>query len=170
MPQERNRCDAARLDVPDETLGLPVMVLPEDRTKTGTELRIPIPSLLGRFWPVSRAFTASNLHFPAHAGAADPRLGITLGAHARGRSTYGVNGKITPHTLRRSARTGWAELNVPREICEAMLNHAPPRLVATYDKAERMGERAAAMTLWCDTVAAAVERARAARQWEAAIA
>jgi hypothetical protein len=60
-----------------------------------------------------------------------------------------VEGRVTIHDLRRTARSWWSELSVPFEVAEAMLNHRPAnRLVAIYDRADRWPDRVAASDAW----------------------
>lgn len=49
-------------------------------------------------------------------------------------------GEWTPHDLRRTAATVMAECGVSQEIIERALNHAPDKLVRTYQKSDRWPE------------------------------
>jgi hypothetical protein len=70
----------------------------------------------------------------------------------------GVNGRLTMHDLRRTARSWWSELGVTEPVAELMLNHRPrSRLVALYDRSERMDERHAAAERWAEFVFSVVE-------------
>jgi integrase len=55
----------------------------------------------------------------------------------------------TLHDLRRTAATMMAsELKVAPHIIEAILNHSPGKLVATYNRADYLDEKRAALTAW----------------------
>ena len=60
------------------------------------------------------------------------------------------------HDLRRTIRTGLGALNVEPHICEAVLNHLPPKLVQTYNKYDYLKERRAALDLWASQLAVAI--------------
>lgn len=51
----------------------------------------------------------------------------------------------TPHDLRRTAATLMREAGVPVADVEAVLNHAPPRLVRVYQRHDPLQEKAAAL-------------------------
>lgn len=51
----------------------------------------------------------------------------------------------TPHDLRRTAATLMRESGVPVHDVEAVLNHAPPRLVRVYQRHDPMAEKRAAL-------------------------
>lgn len=58
--------------------------------------------------------------------------------------------KLTPHDLRRTARTHWARLGIDPLTCEALLAHALPLsgVAAVYDRHNRAREKRAALELW----------------------
>lgn len=58
------------------------------------------------------------------------------------------------HDLRRTAATAWTEvLNAEPTLVEQMLDHAPPKLVATYNRAKRWKQQAEIWSLWAQVVA-----------------
>jgi integrase len=59
-----------------------------------------------------------------------------------------TSGTWRPHDLRRTAASRLSELNVPPYTIEALLNHAPATLQATYQQYDRMPERRAALDIW----------------------
>jgi integrase len=61
------------------------------------------------------------------------------------------------HDLRRTAATRIAEF-APPHIVEALLNHAKPTLVATYNLATYRAEKAQALATWAERLLAIVER------------
>jgi integrase len=62
------------------------------------------------------------------------------------------------HDLRRTLRTGLAELGVPFEVAERVLNHAMPGLEAVYNRHSYGVEKRNALALWADHVLALVEK------------
>lgn len=59
----------------------------------------------------------------------------------------------TPHDLRRTAATMMREAGVPVHDVEAVLNHAPPRLVRVYQRHDPLAEKAAALAALADRLA-----------------
>jgi integrase len=66
-----------------------------------------------------------------------------------------INARL--HDLRRTMRTGMAELGVPFEIAERALNHAMPGLQSVYDRHSYAGEKRRALQLWAEHVLAIAE-------------
>ena len=52
------------------------------------------------------------------------------------------------HDVRRTVRTRLSQLRVPREVAEAVLGHAPPSIVGTYDMYQFIDEKRAALDRW----------------------
>jgi integrase len=67
-----------------------------------------------------------------------------------------INARL--HDLRRTLRTGLAELGVPFEVAERALNHATPGLEAVYNRHNYAVEKRNALALWADHVLALVEK------------
>src|SRR5262245_7034296 len=65
------------------------------------------------------------------------------------------------HDLRRTLRTGLAELGVSFEVAERVLNHAMPGLQAVYNRHSYTAEKRKALTLWAEHVLALVEKGEA---------
>ena len=65
------------------------------------------------------------------------------------------------HDLRRTLRTGLAELGVDFEIAERVLNHAMPGLQAVYNRHNYLAEKRTALTLWAEHVLALAEKREA---------
>lgn len=57
-------------------------------------------------------------------------------------------GEVTPHDLRRTARTHLAKLKVPHWIVERVLNHSLGKIAATYDHHDYFDERREALERW----------------------
>jgi len=56
------------------------------------------------------------------------------------------------HDLRRTLRTGLAELGVGFEVAERVLNHAMPGLQAVYNRHNYVAEKRTALALWAEHV------------------
>ena len=65
------------------------------------------------------------------------------------------------HDLRRTLRTGLAELGVSFEVAERVLNHAMPGLQAVYNRHNYMAEKRTALTLWAERVLSLAEKREA---------
>jgi integrase len=65
------------------------------------------------------------------------------------------------HDLRRTLRTGLAELGVGFEVAERVLNHTVPGLQAVYNRHRYVAEKRAALALWAEHVLALVEKREA---------
>ena len=65
------------------------------------------------------------------------------------------------HDLRRTLRTGLAELCVSFEVAERVLNHAMPGLQAVYNRHSYAAEKRAALALWAEHVLALAEKREA---------
>ena len=66
------------------------------------------------------------------------------------------------HDLRRTARTGLAELGIPQIVAEKVLNHAERnQLVQTYDRHHYASEKRDALDRWANRLRQIVEPPRA---------
>jgi hypothetical protein len=66
------------------------------------------------------------------------------------------------HDIRRTVRSRLAELQVPFEIAERVLNHAMTKLERTYNRHAYREEKRAALQLWADRLAVIVGQGREA--------
>jgi integrase len=62
------------------------------------------------------------------------------------------------HDLRRTLRTGLAELGVSFEVAERVLNHAMPGLQAVYNRHNYLAQKRSALTLWAEHVLSLAQR------------
>lgn len=62
------------------------------------------------------------------------------------------------HDLRRTLRTGLAELGVNFEVAERVLNHAMPGLQGVYNRHNYCAEKRTALALWAEHVLALAEK------------
>jgi len=74
--------------------------------------------------------------------------------------------------LRRTFRSNMARLRVPRDLCEVLINHAPPVLDEIYDRYDRLDEKREALEkyeTWLQTLFAPEVKprgSRASQKWE----
>jgi integrase len=68
----------------------------------------------------------------------------------------------TIHDLRRTVRTGLGMIGVAPHICEAVLNHLPPKLIRTYDRNKYEAEKRSALDQWATHIKTIVAQATGA--------
>ena len=66
------------------------------------------------------------------------------------------------HDLRRTVRTGIDKLGTLPHICEAVLNHLPPKLVRTYNRNTYENEKRKALDTWAHHLKTIVAQATGA--------
>ena len=119
--------------------------LPSDRNKSGRAFEIPLSGLvvetlraLPRIGPLVFALNGMrpmSLHQWIERVRRDAKL---------------LDTRL--HDLRRTLRTGLAELGVNFEVAERVLNHAMPSLQAVYNRHNYLAEKRAALTLWAEHI------------------
>jgi len=128
--------------------------LPPERNKSGRPFEIPLSTpvietlrMLPRIGPMVFAL--------------DGRRPMAL-HHliVRVRSDAGLT-DVRLHDLRRTLRTGLAELGISFEVAERVLNHAMPGLQAVYNRHTYITEKRNALALWAEHVLSLAERREA---------
>jgi integrase len=66
------------------------------------------------------------------------------------------------HDLRRTVRTGIDQIGILPHICEAVLNHLPPKLVRTYNRNTYENEKRNALNAWANHIKVIVAQATGA--------
>jgi integrase len=128
--------------------------LPAERNKSGRAFEIPL-SL-----PVVETLRALPRIGPM-VFALDGKRPMTLHQLiVRVRGEAGLL-DVRLHDLRRTLRTGLAELGVNFEVAERVLNHAMPGLQAVYNRHNYLVEKRTALTLWAEHVLALAEKREA---------
>lgn len=122
-----------------------VWTIPADRYKTGRTHTVPLSDAAWRI--IKPRLAEDGYVFPSREGPHKPWTGTRnameqLRRHATGADTY------TFHDIRRSVRTGLARLQVPVDVAEAVIGHAPQGILKVYDRHDRMEERRAALEAW----------------------
>jgi integrase len=144
----------------DDDTGRAVLVLPREITKNGRPHAVPLPEPVMAMLTAMPRLAGTDLVFPSWRGHDTAMSGWSkrwaeVLAQLEKRD---VTGRVTMHDLRRTARSWWSELGVSEPVAELMLNHRPrSRLVALYDRSERMDARHAAAARWADFVFGLVE-------------
>ena len=123
-----------------------VWILPADRTKSGREIEVPLSSLALNILGGLPQFTQGGYIFTTTSGLR-PVSGFSK-MKARTDNLARINGWRL-HDLRRTARTGLAELGVPEIIAEKVLNHSPQNILTRiYDRHEYSDEKRDALERW----------------------
>ena len=126
--------------------------IPGARTKTGKATLVPLsPSVIEELRDLRRLSGSSPWLFPnGEEKPADPKL-LTRNV-ARAQERFGELGiaQFTLHDLRRTCRTGLSKLKIPPHIAERVMNHAPERIVGTYDTHDYLDEKRDALVKWSE--------------------
>lgn len=128
---------AERSWVIDETL-----VLPGDVTKNGRDHSIPLCPLACEL--LARMPEQERYFFRSRWGETHLSVEGLSKAQAEVKERSGTSG-WTLHDLRRTFRSNMARLRVPRDTCEALINHVPPVLDEIYDRYDRLDEKREAL-------------------------
>ena len=132
-----------------------VLTIPGEHTKNGRDHSIPI-------CPLAQAtldlFPSGGTHF-FHSRWGDGHLSFSGLAKAK-REVMKASGTTGWQTrdLRRTFRSNMARLKVPREVCEVLINHAPPVLDEIYDRYDRIDEKRDALAKYEHFIQALVAR------------
>jgi len=119
-----------------------VLTIPGAATKNGRDHAIPILSLARS---ILDGLPANKRHF-FRSRWGDTHLSVTGLAKAQ-REVKAASGTMDwqIRDLRRTFRSNMARLGVPRDLCEVLINHAPPVLDEIYDRYDRIVEKRAAL-------------------------
>ncbi len=166
--------EVARMRWPEIDRDNAVWIIPGERTKSGRETEVPLSTLaleildaLPRFTEGDFVFTTTSGERPVSGFSKSKRRTDALILEAA-REQAEENGQdpdaVKPmppwrtHDLRRTARTGLAELGVPQIVAEKVLNHAERNvLVKTYDRHEYAAEKRDALERWASSLRAILE-------------
>ena len=129
-----------------------VWVIPRNRTKNGRPHEVPLSAeMLG----VLSALPRRGAYVFSRNGGESPLVDMS-GLKAQVDKGSGVTGWRL-HDLRRTLRTGLAQLGVFHEVAEMTIGHTLPGLVQTYNRHAYADERRAALQRWADHVAGIVK-------------
>jgi hypothetical protein len=120
-----------------------VLTIPGGRTKNGRDHGIPIlplaQSILG-----DRPHTGSYYFSGRHSDNDHLLSGSLNRLRAEIQAETGTS-DWQARDIRRTFRSNMARLRVPREVCEVLINHAPPVLDEIYDRYDRLDEKREAL-------------------------
>lgn len=122
-----------------------VWVLPQDRTKTGKEHRVPLTPEALKVVQTARSRSGTDHLFPTVGGS--PMSDSAMSKFMR-ENKYVAR----PHGFRATFRT-WVEeqTDTPFEVKEACLGHAVDAgVVGAYQRSDRLAKRRALMTTWAE--------------------
>ncbi|WP_413990559.1 tyrosine-type recombinase/integrase [Labrys okinawensis] len=139
--------------------------IPPATTKNGQAHFIPLPEFalavidgVPRLHDEMHLFPSSRLGAPISGWS---KLWPRLLNVAR---EYDVEGPLTLHDLRKTARSHWSRLGIATVVAELMLNHrSQSTLEAIYNLEAHEAARADAMARWCQEIEKAVREAKPAR-------
>ena len=124
-----------------------VWVIPANRTKNGRPHEVPLSAeMLG----VLSTLPRRGAYVFSRNGGESPLVDMS-GLKAQVDKGSGVAGWRL-HDLRRTLRTGLAQLGVFHEVAELAIGHTLPGLVQTYNRHAYTDERRAALQRWADHV------------------
>lgn len=133
--------------------------LPAERIKSGRAISIPLPTtsieILTELkyravgseyvFPNRRASKTPYMGKDTINRAIDSMFGIAQGKKVQPEKQLGTIEHFVVHDLRRTFRTLLSELGVTEEVAEACLNHAPGKLIKTYNRNRYFEERRQAL-------------------------
>ncbi len=120
-----------------------LLTIPGDSTKNGRDHTIPILPLARTILDDRPYF--GDFYFPGRHSNEKP---VTAGSLARMKAE--IQAEIGTkdwniRDIRRTFRSNMARLKVPRDVCEVLINHAPPVLDEIYDRYDRVEEKREAL-------------------------
>jgi integrase len=121
--------------------------LPGTRTKNRHPHVVPLSTGAHTVLTGLRAVSGgSEWVFPSPAGSEERSLQAVAKHMQRIVQRSGVAFRL--HDVRRTVRTRLAEMGVPENVAEAVLGHALPRLIRTYNRHEPVSEMRATLEAW----------------------
>ncbi len=130
-------CSTERKWVKDGTL-----TIPGEQTKNGRDHSIPILPLAKT---VLDSRPAGPYFFPGRYGEYRCINPMSLNRMRAEIQAETGTSDWQARDIRRTFRSNMARLKVPREICEVLINHAPPVLDEIYDRYDRIKEKKQAL-------------------------
>jgi integrase-like protein len=133
-------------------------IIPAERTKGDREHRLPLSPLAMTIIEsaMERSGTSAWL-FPSSLDGASMRSRSATRAVIRFRSSVSL-GDIGTHDLRRTMATGLGDMDIPEEMIERVLNHAPRTVAGRhYNHAKYAGPLKRALDAWADRLQAIID-------------
>ena len=147
--------EVAGMEWPEIDRGNKVWIVPATRTKSGRETEVALSSLALEIIDTLPRFTEGDFVLTTRDGQR-PVSGFSK-MKARTDDLSGVtNWRL--HDLRRTARTGLAEIGIPEIIAEKVLNHAEQNVLAKiYNRYEYADEKRDALERWATRLREIIE-------------
>lgn len=120
-----------------------VLTIPGEHTKNGRSHAIPVLPLAQTV--LSDRPDTGDYYFPGRYSNEKPLSAGSLNRMKREILEETGTKDWTLRDIRRTFRSNMARLKVPREICEVLINHAPPILDEIYDRYDRLDEKREAL-------------------------
>jgi integrase len=142
------RCgELTGMDWSEVDLGAKLWVIPETRTKTGIEHKVPLSTRVVEIL-MERGPQASGLVFPGERSSAPMRAQVL----ARVLKPLAGDAAVTVHGWRSTFRVFAAERTAfAHEVCEAALGHVIGNKVSrAYSRTDHLEARIGLMRMWCD--------------------
>ncbi|MBL6938323.1 MAG: site-specific integrase [Alphaproteobacteria bacterium] len=118
-----------------------VLTIPGSHTKNGRDHSIPV-------MPMAKQILDATPHGKHYFLSRWGESHLSSGAWSKIRRQIQKDSKTSEwqlRDLRRTFRSNMARLKVPREVCEVLINHAPPVLDEIYDRYDRLDEKREAL-------------------------
>lgn len=125
-----------------------VLTIPGSATKNGRDHSIPILPLAKGI--LDDRPEAGQYYFPGRYSDEDSLTAGGLNHLKREIQNDSGTSGWQIRDIRRTFRSNMARLGVPREICEVLINHAPPILDEIYDRYDRIQEKREALAKYED--------------------
>jgi integrase len=129
-----------------------VWTIPGHMAKNGKEHCIPLGPMSLALIEAQPRLAGCDLVFPGRNGVQVAGWSTRVAPVKAALSEPGFG----PHALRRTYRTGLAELNVAEPVAEMMINHTRPDLIQRYSKSELWTQRVEAQNRYESYIAGAV--------------
>jgi integrase len=123
-------------------------VLPKDRNKSGRDFEIPLSKQMVALFKEILPGRLGPCVFTVNAKGEKP-----WGAHGPFKTDLDAKSGVTGwvfHDIRRTVRSRLAELRIPYEVAERVLNHAMTKIERTYNRHEYREQKAGALQAWAD--------------------
>jgi integrase len=133
------------------------ITLPAHRTKNGTPHIVPLTDAA-----IALIKTVAVRDGHPYLFGRTATAGFSGWSSARKELANVLPADAVVHDLRRTVRTGIDKLGTLPHICEAVLNHLPPKLVRTYNQNTYESDKRKALEAWSQAVAIVVAQATGA--------
>jgi len=134
--------------------------LPAHKTKTKKANKVPLsPQAVACFEELlalscNSLFVCQSPKGTMHKPIARASIGKAVKRHLE---FFGFETPWTPHDLRHTVKTEMAELGIPKEVRDAIQNHAREGMDSVYNQAEYLVQKRAALDKWANWIEGLVQ-------------